>query len=131
MQKFLVALGRFGSILLFTVVGLFVALIVTVGTAIITNINGGEISMQLALQVTAIVTVIGAVTLGSYITNLVFRAQELEKEAEKLKSYDTLTGLLAQRALVAPERSCVVFKDRLGKQRLGMNEVIRSPVKKL
>ncbi|MCP4142264.1 MAG: GGDEF domain-containing protein [Chloroflexi bacterium] len=100
MQKLLIKLGHFGSILLFTAVGIFLTLAVISGITIITNQNGDEGATRLALQVAAVITFIGAITLGSYLTKLIFKTHELEKEIAKLKEYDTLTGLLNRRTFM-------------------------------
>ena len=97
MHKILVELGRFGSIFLFIIVGLLVALLVVMGMSAITNENGGEASIRLPLEVALIVAIIAAVTLGGFLVNLAFRADRLEKRISQLGTYDTLTGLLNRR----------------------------------
>lgn len=94
MQKIFVELGRAGSILLIIVVGLFVSLLITAGVVAVMNQNGQSISLQLSLQVAAALTLVGSLTLGGYLTNLILKNDELQEEINKLTTYDSLTGLL-------------------------------------
>lgn len=100
MTKFLVELGRFGSILLITVVGLFVSLFVTWGVVEVMNEGGDNVSLQLSLQVAAIVTIVGSLTLGAFLTNLLIKTHELQEEMKHLATFDTLTGLLNRRVFM-------------------------------
>lgn len=98
MQKILVELGRFGSIFVLTIVGLLVALLITMGMATLTDGSGA--SIQLTLQVAAIITTIGAITFGGYLASLAIKADALEEEVSRLATYDELTGLLNRRVFM-------------------------------
>ena len=100
MTKFLVELGRFGSILLITVVGLFVSLFVTWGVVEVMNEGGDNVSLQLSLQVAAIVTIANSLTLGAFLTNLLIKTHELQEQMKTLATFDSLTGLLNRRVFM-------------------------------
>jgi len=112
MHKILVELGRFGSILLLILVGLLVALLVVLGVSAITHENGDNASMQLSLEVSLILVVIAAVTLGGFLANLAIKADMLEKKVSQLGSYDTLTGLLNRREFMDRARHLYNIAER-------------------
>ncbi len=106
MHKILVELGRFGSIFLLIIVGLLVALLVAMGVSALTQANGGVAYMQ-SLQVALIMALIAAVTLGGFLISLAFKTDTLEKEVNRLETYDTLTGLLNRHEFI--DRSAQLF----------------------
>ncbi len=114
MQKILVELGRFGSIFALILVGLLVALLITMGMATLTNDDGSGASIQLTLQVAAIITIVGAITFGGYLASLAFKVEALEKEVSRLATYDELTGLLNRRVFM--ERAEHLFNIALRKE---------------
>ena len=105
MVKLLAKLGRFNSVVIFTIITAAASIAVTLIAIAILNSHGLDIRFELAIILTTLVPLVVAPPILWFLVNLILRMYQAEEELRNPASSDSLTGLLSRHRLGRVVRS--------------------------
>jgi len=112
MVKLLAKLGRFNSVVIFTIITAAASIAVTLIAIAILNSHGLDIRFELAIILTTLVPLVVAPPILWFLVNLILRMYQAEEELRNPASSDSLTGLLSRHAFFSSANNYVSLAIR-------------------
>jgi predicted signal transduction protein with EAL and GGDEF domain len=113
MRNTVIKLGRVKTIIITTLISVFLSVIITTLALYIFNLISISLNTFIGLLIAITAPLIVAPSLSWLLTGLIFKIHKLEEEMRLLATYDSLTGLLSRRAFIEQTNYiCHLQRDR-------------------
>jgi GGDEF domain-containing protein len=114
MRNTVVKLGRVKTIIITTLISVFLSVVITTLALYIFNLISISLNTFIGLLIAITAPLIVAPSLSWLLTGLIFKIHKLEEEMRLLATYDSLTGLLSRRAFIEQTNYICHFAERQG-----------------
>jgi diguanylate cyclase (GGDEF)-like protein len=112
MVKLLAKLGRFNTVVIFTIIAAAASIAVTIIAITILNSHGFDIRFELAIILATLVPLVVATPITWFLVSLIFRMYQAGEELRNPGSSDSLTGLLSRHAFFSSANNYVFLATR-------------------
>lgn len=112
MVELLAKLGRFNSVVIFTIIAAAASIAVTIIAITTLNNHGFNVRFELAIILATLVPLVVAPPIFWFLVSLVLRMYEAEEELRNPASSDSLTGLLSRHAFFSSANNYVSLAIR-------------------